>query len=180
MCGCCWVQCVRRKTTAWFPDIARLKLARPRFMDRATPSCSEDMSPMPARHPQGSNKVVPPQRFSYVFQTCCVRFFVISLALSGDTDKPFANVFDVGGSSNKNMKKLWTHVFLKLSTYIYECFRLMISTIRLRKCSRYSGRKVWLDTIEHWYKSNMLCNRQYTLHNIYIHESNIAIAITYW
>ena len=32
--------------------------------------------------------------------------------------------------------------------YSYECFRLMISTIRLRKGSRYSGRKVWLAALE--------------------------------
>ena len=48
-------------------------------MDRATPSCSEDMSPMPARHPQGPNKVVPPQRVSYVFQTFVVRFSSVFL-----------------------------------------------------------------------------------------------------
>ena len=107
------MQCERRKTnTAGFPVIGRLKLARPRFMDRATPSCWEDIVPHASSPSQGPNKVVPPQRFSYVFQTFLYVFYNVLGAVGGNTDQRFPNYFDVGGFPKRTIQTTSSTAFV--------------------------------------------------------------------
>ena len=67
---------------------------------------------MPARYPQVPDKIVPPQRFSYVFQTFFARFVEVFFALSGDTDQRFPNVFDVGGFPKRAIKQMLSTLFV--------------------------------------------------------------------
>ena len=71
---------------------------------------------------------------------------------------------------------MYTCVYIYiLFVYIYECVRLMISTFRLRMCSRYSGRKVWLAALENTLGSRGMATSWirifYYIRDVFIYKS---------